>query len=36
MFEVAESLLVELVNLLPAILGIYLIFTLTKDLLFKE
>ena len=36
MFEVCEQLLVQEVQLLPAIFGIYLIFTFTKDLLFKE
>lgn len=36
MFAVAETLLVQLIHLLPAILGVYLIFTLTKDLLFKD
>lgn len=36
MFEVCEQLLVQEVELLPAILGIYLIFAFTKDLLFKE
>ena len=36
MFEVCEQLLVQEVELLPAIFGLYLLFSLTKDLLFKE
>ena len=36
MFELCEQLLVQEVQLLPAIFGIYLIFKFTKDLLFKE
>lgn len=36
MFEVCEQLLVQEVNLLPAIFGLYLIFAFLKDLLFKE
>ena len=36
MFEVCESLLVQEIELLPAIFGVYLIFAFTKDLLFKE
>lgn len=36
MWELCEQLLVQEVQLLPAICGIYLIFVFTKDLLFKE
>ncbi len=36
MFEVCEQLLVQEIELLPAIFGVYLIFTFTKDLLFKD
>lgn len=36
MFEVCEQLLVQEVQLLPAIFGVYLLFTFIKDLLFKE
>lgn len=36
MFQVCETLLQQEVELLPAIFGVYLIFTFTKDLLFKE
>lgn len=36
MFEICEALLVQEVKLLPAIFGIYLLFTFIKDLLFKE
>lgn len=36
MFEVCETLLLQEVNLLPAVFGIYLIFTFMRDLLFKE
>ena len=36
MFEVCEQLLVQEVQLLPAIFGIWILFSLTKDLLFKE
>lgn len=36
MFEVCEQLLIQEIELLPAIFGVYLIFTFTKDLLFKD
>lgn len=36
MFECAEQLLVQLVNLMPAILGIYILFDLIGGLLFGK
>lgn len=36
MFELCEQLLVQEVLLLPGIFAITLLFTLTRDLLFKE
>lgn len=36
MFELCEQLLTQEIELLPAIFGVYLIFSFTKDLLFKE
>ena len=36
MFELCESLLTQEVELLPAIFGLYLLFDLTRSLLFKE
>lgn len=36
MFEICEQMLVQEVELLPAIFGITLLFALTRDLLFKE
>lgn len=36
MFEVATQLLVQEIELLPGIFGVYLLFTFMKDLLFKE
>lgn len=36
MFELCEQFLVQEIELMPAIFGVYLIFKFTKDLLFKE
>lgn len=36
MFELCSQFLTQEIELLPAIFGVYLIFTFTKDLLFKE
>ena len=36
MFDLCIQLLVQEINLLPAIFGVYLIFMFMKDLLFKE
>ena len=36
MFDLCVQLLEQEVELLPAIFGVYLIFSFTKDLLFKE
>lgn len=36
MFELTEMMLTQLVKLLPAMFGVYLIFNFTRDLLFKE
>lgn len=36
MFEVMEQMLVQLVECMPVLFGVYLIFTFLKDLLFKE
>ena len=36
MFDVVETFLVQLVGLMPAILGIYLLFDLTGGLLFSK
>lgn len=36
MFEIATQLLVQEIELLPGIFGLYLLFMFTKDLLFKE
>ena len=36
MFDLCIQLLVQEVELLPGIFGVYLIFAFTKDLLFKE
>lgn len=36
MMECAEQMLVQLINCLPVIFGVYLIFIFIKDLLFKE
>lgn len=35
-FEVTEQMLVQLVNLMPAIFGIYLLFDLLGSLLFGK
>lgn len=36
MFDLCTQLLVQEIELLPGIFGVYLIFKFTKDLLFKE
>lgn len=36
MFEVMEQMLVQLVECMPVLFGVYLIFTFLRDLLFKE
>lgn len=36
MFEVAEQMLVQLVECMPVVFGVYLIFTFLRDLLFRE
>lgn len=36
MFDVVETFLVKLVELMPAILGIYMLFDLTGVLLFSK
>lgn len=36
MFECMEQMLIQLIQCLPVLFGVYLIFTFTKDLLFKE
>lgn len=36
MFELTEQMLVQLINLLPGAFGVYLIFSFTGMLLFKE
>lgn len=36
MFDLVSQLLVQEIECLPAIFGIYCIFSLTKDLLFRE
>lgn len=36
MFECMEQMLVQLINCIPVIFGVYLIFTFIKDLLFRE
>lgn len=36
MFDLMKQMMVQLIECLPAIIGLYLIFKLTGDLLFKE
>lgn len=36
MFELCEQFLIQEIECMPVLLGIYLIFTFMKDLLFKE
>lgn len=36
MFEVMEQMLVQLIECMPVLFGVYLIFTFLRDLLFKE
>lgn len=36
MFECMKQMLVQLIGCIPGILGLYLIFRFTGDLLFKE
>lgn len=36
MFECMEQMLVQLIDCLPVVFGVYLIFSFTKDLLFRD
>ena len=36
MFEVAEQMMIQLIECMPVLFGVYLIFVFIKDLLFKE
>ena len=36
MFECMEQMLVQLIQCLPVIFGVYLIFIFVKDLLFRD
>lgn len=36
MFEVMEQMLVQLIECMPVLFGVYLIFIFLKELLFKE
>lgn len=36
MFEIAEQFLVQLIDLMPAIFGVYVLFDLTGSLLFGK
>lgn len=36
MFDLCSAMLVQLINCLPTLFGVYLIFIFIKDLLFKE
>lgn len=36
MFDLCSQFLIEEIEMIPAIVGVYLIFRFTKDLLFKE
>lgn len=36
MFECMEQMLVQLIECIPVIFGVYLLFTFIKDLLFRE
>lgn len=36
MFEVTETMLVQLIQCIPVLFGVYLIFNFTRILLFKE
>lgn len=36
MFECMEQMLVQLIQCLPVLLGVYLIFIFVKDLLFRD
>lgn len=36
MFELCEQFLIQEIQCIPVIFGVYLVFSFTKDLLFKE
>lgn len=36
MWELTEQMLVQLIEIIPGALGVYLIFNFTRDLLFRE
>lgn len=36
MFECAETMLVQLIDIMPAVIGVYLLFDLTGSLLFGK
>lgn len=36
MWELTEQMLVQFINCIPVLLGVYLIFNFTRELLFKE
>lgn len=36
MFEICETMLVQLINCMPVLFGVYLIFNFLGTLLFKE
>lgn len=36
MFELCEQFLVQEINCIPVLFGVYLVFTFLRDLLFKE
>lgn len=36
MFECMEQMLVQLIDCIPVLFGVYLIFSFTKDLLFRD
>lgn len=36
MFELCEQFLIQEIECIPVLFGVYLIFSFTKDLLFKE
>lgn len=36
MFECAEQMLVQLINIMPQIIGVYILFDLTGSLLFGK
>lgn len=36
MFDLMCNMLIQLINCMPVLFGVYLIFTFIKDLLFRE